>query len=33
MNTHTPLKQEIMSGKTIAGAMVFEFFRLVCLPS
>jgi len=26
MNTHTPLKQEIMSGKTIAGAMVFEFF-------
>ena len=26
MNTRTPLKQEIMSGKTIAGAMVFEFF-------
>ena len=26
MNTPTALKKEIMSGKTIAGAMVFEFF-------
>ncbi|MCX7265351.1 MAG: aldolase [Betaproteobacteria bacterium] len=26
MNTQVPLKHEIMSGRTVAGAMVFEFF-------
>ena len=26
MSTQAPLKQTIMSGQTVAGAMIFEFF-------